>query len=35
MDSHYYHAFAAKLANEGFITYSPQKIHISLKTASG
>ena len=28
VDSHYYHAFAAKLANEGFITYSPQNPYI-------
>jgi dienelactone hydrolase len=27
-DSHYYHRFAARLANEGFITYSPQNPYI-------
>ena len=28
IDSHFYHGFAAKLANEGFITYSPQNPYI-------
>ncbi len=27
-DSHYYHRFAAKLADEGFVTYSPQNPYI-------
>lgn len=27
-DSHYYHRFAAKLAEEGFVTYSPQNPYI-------
>ena len=27
-DSHYYHRFAARLADEGFITYSPQNPYI-------
>ncbi len=28
IDSHYYHHFAASLANEGFITYAPQNPYI-------
>ncbi|MCB9768885.1 MAG: hypothetical protein H6752_11885 [Candidatus Omnitrophica bacterium] len=28
VDSHYYHQFAGKLADEGFITYSPQNPYI-------
>jgi dienelactone hydrolase len=27
-DSHYYHDFAARLASEGFITFSPQNLYI-------